>query len=150
MSDVQAQQSYQSSPTRTHPPDLLHSPSISSIASRQQHTPLTPEHLKLKLRLSPLLQVEEALIRRLTPAGSGEIEATQLRATGGSQANRPRAMDRELTVNSQFAWRGVFQRMINRNSGDSETDYSDPDVSTFAFASARPVYPRRGRGRAGD
>ena len=44
-------------------------------------------------------------------------------------AGRARALDRELTVNSQSAWRGVFQRMVNRNSSDSETDFSDPDVS---------------------
>ena len=132
MAEVQNAQAFQSSPTRTHPPDLLHSPSLSSIASRQLHPPLTAEHLKLKLRLSPLLQVEEALIRKLTPAGSGEHEATQLRVVTGAVVNRPRAIDKELTVNSNFAWVGVFQRMITRNSTDSDLDCTSPDVSTIS------------------
>ncbi|KAH9941235.1 G-alpha-domain-containing protein [Epithele typhae] len=118
MAEIQAQSPYNSSPIRTHPPDsLAHSP---SLVPRPSHRSLTPEHLKLKLRLSPLIQVEEELIRRLTPVGSGELEATHL------HGDRSRALDRELTVNSQLAWRGVFQRMVGRNSGDGEGDYIDP------------------------
>ncbi|KAI8985031.1 G-protein alpha subunit [Trametes punicea] len=116
-------------PIKTHAPDLFHSASGSSLHrdARYQHPPLTPEHLKLKLRLSPLVQVEEALIRKLTPAGSAEIEATQRIAGGGSHAERARALDREIAVNSQFAWKGVFHRMMGRNSSDGEADFSDPD-----------------------
>nr|WBU87317.1 G-alpha-domain-containing protein [Ganoderma boninense] len=115
------------SPIRTHHPELVHSPSMSSLASRYRHPPLTAEHLKLKLRLSPLVQVEEALIRRLTPEGSGEFEATQLRANG-SHADRARALDKEVAVNSQFAWKGMLSRVLNRNSMDSlePTDPDDP------------------------
>lgn len=138
MADVQAQQmSQNSSPIRTHPPELAHSPSISSLASRHQHPPLTSEHLKLKLRLSPLVQVEEALIRKLTPVGSGELEATQLRVNI-SHADRARALEKEVTVNSQFPWKGMFHKMITRNSSD-DVDYNDPDVSN-SFASC--VFPR--------
>ncbi|PIL27629.1 hypothetical protein GSI_10781 [Ganoderma sinense ZZ0214-1] len=115
------------SPIRTHPPELVHSPSMSSLGSRYRHPPLTAEHLKLKLRLSPLIQVEEALIRKLTPEGSGEFEATQLRANG-SHADRARALDKEVAVNSQFAWKGMLSRVLNRNSLDSlePTDPDDP------------------------
>ena len=122
----QHQMSLNSSPTRMHAPELTHSSSLSSIASRYRHPPLTAEHLKLKLRLSPLIQVEEALIRKLTPEGSGEVEATQLR-TYGSHADRARALDKELAVNSQFAWKGVLNRVLNRNSQDEEP--YDPHVS---------------------
>ena len=57
----------------------------------------------------------------------------------GGLGGRARALDRELTVNSQSAWRGVFQRMVNRNSSDSETDFSDPDVSLSLPWSGRSV-----------
>ncbi|KAH9852509.1 G-alpha-domain-containing protein [Lenzites betulinus] len=114
-------------PVRTHAPDLFHSASSSSL--KRPPPPLSPEHLKLKLRLAPLVQVEETLIRRLTPAGSGELEATQLRALGGgaSHADRARALDREVAVNSQFAWKGVFHRMIGRTSQDGDGELTDPD-----------------------
>ncbi|KAI0711310.1 G-protein alpha subunit [Earliella scabrosa] len=126
MADAQLQQYHiNASPIRTHPPDLSRSPSGSSLSTRYRHSPLTAEHLKLKLRLAPLVQVEEALIRRLTPAGSGELEATQLRAYG-SHADRARALEKEVAVNSQFAWKGVFNKMLSRNSGD-DADYNDPD-----------------------
>ncbi|KAH9928982.1 G-protein alpha subunit [Amylocystis lapponica] len=90
---------------------------------------LTAEHLKLKMRLSPLLQVEEALIRKLTPAGSAEYEATQL-----AQMTKESYMDRvrvkEVAVNSQFAWKGVFTRLMPgaRASMDSEVmDWENPE-----------------------
>ncbi|KAI0827068.1 G-alpha-domain-containing protein [Trametes gibbosa] len=118
-------------PVRTHAPDLFHSASSSSLghAKRASPPPLSAEHLKLKLRLAPLVQVEETLIRKLTPAGSGELEATQLGVLGGgaSHADRARALDREVAVNSQFAWKGVFHRMIGRTSQDGDGEFSDPD-----------------------
>lgn len=126
-----------SSPIRTHPPELVHSPSMSSLVSRYRHPPLTAEHLKLKLRLSPLIQVEEALIRKLTPEGSGEFEATQLRANG-SHADRARALDKEVAVNSQFAWKGMLSRVLYRNSQDS-LEHTDPDVSgVFNLLASEP------------
>ncbi len=127
MADTQMQQSsLPNSPIRTHAPDLTHSSSVTSLNSR----PFTAEHLKLKLRLAPLVQVEEALIRRLTPAGSGELEATRLRAYG-SHADRARALEKEVAVNSQFAWKGTFHKLLSRNSGD-DIAYNDPDVSNFS------------------
>ena len=138
MADAQLQQYHiNASPIRTHPPDLSRSPSGSSLSTRYRHSPLTAEHLKLKLRLAPLVQVEEALIRRLTPAGSGELEATQLRAYG-SHADRARALEKEVAVNSQFAWKGVFNKMLSRTSGD-DADYNDPDVSTYILALCRAL-----------
>ncbi len=134
MADAQGHQlSQNSSPIRTHAPELSHSTSSSSISSRYRHPPLTAEHRKLKLRLAPLVQVEEALIRKLTPAGSSELEATQLRANS-SHADRARALEREVAVNSQFAWKGMLQKMVGRSS--SEGDEVEVDVSPFSSTSA--------------
>ena len=47
------------------------------MSPRQDHPPVTAEHLQLRVRLLPLLEVEQNLLRRLTPPGtSREIEAT--------------------------------------------------------------------------
>ena len=129
MSEAQTHQLAQSSssPIRTHAPELAHSTSISSLTSRYRHPPLTAEHQVLKLRLAPLVQVEEALIRKLTPVGSSELEATQLRANG-SHADRARALDKEVAVPSQFAWKDMLQRMVWRNS--SEGEEGELDVSS--------------------
>ena len=83
---------------------------------------LTQEHLKLRLRLVPLLQVEEVLVRKLNPVGSSESEATHV-----DQTNVPR----EVAVNSQFQWKGIFNR-ITGGRGSLDTDginWEDPDVS---------------------
>ena len=81
------------------------------------------------MRLTPLVQVEEVLLRKLSPAGSGETEATHL--TSGK--NTSKYKDKELAINSSFAWKGVFNRLISsaRDSIDSEViDWDSPDVST--------------------
>lgn len=87
---------------------------------------LTPEHLKLRLRLVPLLQVEEVLVRKLNPVGVAETEATHL----AQITNVPR----EVAVNSQFQWKGIFNRITGgRPSMDSDAiNWEDPDVSRFA------------------
>lgn len=87
---------------------------------------LTPEHLKLRLRLVPLLQVEEVLVRKLNPVGVAETEATHL----AQITNVPR----EVAVNSQFQWKGIFNRITGgRPSMDSEAiNWEDPDVSGCA------------------
>ena len=87
---------------------------------------LSQEHLKLKFRLAPLLQVEEVLVRKLTPPGSTEFEATSL-----TQITNVPIREREVAVNSQFAWKGIFSKMKgSRTSLDSdEINWDDPDVS---------------------
>lgn len=93
---------------------------------------LTPEHLKLKMRLSPLQQVEEALLRRLTPAGSAEFEATRLSPVTNLQySNRPGVVGGEVAVNSSTPWKTAFNRLMAstaRSSFDSaqEIDFDDP------------------------
>ncbi|EED84472.1 candidate G-protein alpha subunit [Postia placenta Mad-698-R] len=88
---------------------------------------LTAEHLKLKMRLSPLVQVEQALVRKLTPPGSTEFEATHLTNVSNYQYT-PRT--KEVAVNSQFAWKHMFSRFLpdSRDSMDSEEgiNWDDP------------------------
>lgn len=91
---------------------------------------LSPEHLRLKMRLLPLQQVEENLLRRLSPAGSTELEATYLSpVTNIPCSNRP-GKAREIAVNSTAQWKGAFNRLLSatRTSFESgaDIDFDDP------------------------
>ncbi|GJE86413.1 G-alpha-domain-containing protein [Phanerochaete sordida] len=118
-----------SSPRSSHRtlPDSRPSSSRSSPLADLPH--LTPEHLKLRLRLMPLLQVEEVLIRKLTRAGNTEQEATRLTQL----TNMPDviARDKELAVNSHFVWKTMFSRIAGkRNSSEMDIDaidWNDPE-----------------------
>lgn len=81
----------------------------------------SPELLKLKLRLAPLLQVEETLIRRLTPAGSSETEATLRIGRDMSYSERTKNYMKEVTINSAVQWKGSFgRRDVGRSSFDAD------------------------------
>ncbi|KAF9465088.1 guanine nucleotide binding protein, alpha subunit [Collybia nuda] len=82
-----------------------------------------PDLLKLKLRLSPLLQVEQFLTSRLTAVGSGESEPTQLTYSRNFK---------ELAINSTMQWKGAFARLMTgeKESSDDSSDVepvSDPN-----------------------
>ena len=89
---------------------------------------LTPEHLKLRLRLLPLLQVEEVLIRKLIPAGSPDFEASHLAHITNVPVDSLK--EKEVAVNSHFAWKNMFNKMMGgRASFESQSvDWDDPDV----------------------
>ncbi|KAF9057071.1 guanine nucleotide binding protein, alpha subunit [Panaeolus papilionaceus] len=94
--------------------------------------PLTPELVELKHRLEPLLQVERTLIRRLTHAGSGEVEATRRLVVRSSSGNKSTG-SREVAVNSLTPWKDAFTRFLGggpeRESFDSSdgVDWDDPE-----------------------
>lgn len=94
-------------------------------------SPLTPEHLRLKMRLLPLQQVEEALLRRLSSAGSSEIEATRLLPVTDLPCFGTAANGKEITVNSTSQWKFAFSRLLSnpRSSFDSgaDIDFEDPN-----------------------
>ncbi|CAL1709080.1 unnamed protein product [Somion occarium] len=121
----------QNSPTLS-PSRPTTSPS-SSVSSSGSFLRLSPEHLKLKLRLLPLLQVEESLIRKLTPPGSPEFESTHLSQITNlpSPFASQNVKGKEIAVNSQFAWKGVFSKVVSstRDSFDSAelVDWEDPN-----------------------
>jgi hypothetical protein len=105
-----------------------------SSATSTDYPTLTPEHLKLKMRLLPLQQVEETLLRRLRPSGSVESEATQL----PSWKNRPYIATAgytptEIFINSSSPWKNAFSRILTstptRSSlGSSHNiDFDDPE-----------------------
>ncbi|KAG6861685.1 hypothetical protein C0995_013254 [Termitomyces sp. Mi166 len=106
------------------------SPAIFSEAEPEaKHPILTPEHLRLKMRLLPLQQVEETLLRKLTPQGSAEWETTRLSPVTNlpySGRNAPG----ELALNSLTPWKNAFNRLVTgtRTSLDSQDiDFDDPN-----------------------
>ena len=82
----------------------------------------------MRMRLLPLRQVEESLLRKMTPTGSSEFEPTHLSPV----KNKTKAGKfRELAINSTTQWKGAFGRLIAtaRASFESTTeiDFDDPD-----------------------
>ncbi|KAJ2917898.1 hypothetical protein MD484_g2520, partial [Candolleomyces efflorescens] len=121
--------------TRAH--KALQSSSSASIDDIPQ---IPPELLKRKIKLAPLLNVEGTLIRRLTPEGSGETEATQLGGgtsggaggSGGVGTGGKSSVVKELAVNSTKPWKDTFNRLVlgeGRDSFESEDaiDWDDPE-----------------------
>ncbi|KAG2015832.1 guanine nucleotide-binding protein alpha-4 subunit [Coprinopsis cinerea AmutBmut pab1-1] len=102
---------------------------------------LGPELLKLKMRLAPLQQVEESLLRKLSPPGSTDFEATHLApVTNLPYAVRSGKFTREIAVHSNSQWKGAFSRLMTsvRTSIGSEIDLTedpnDPGVILNACA----------------
>lgn len=115
-----------SSPNSPLAPDSLDD--ISILESENELPTLTAEHLKLKMRLSPLLQVEESLWRRLSPSSAFESQTSHLASiTNVPHSTRPK----EVYVQSSMAWKSTFSRLLStstRSSVDSDPgiDFDDP------------------------
>jgi len=96
---------------------------------------VTPELLKLRMRLLPLQQVEESLLRKMTPAGSAELEATHLLPATNIPYKTSAGKFKELAINSTTQWKGAFGRLIAtaRASFESaaEIDFEDPNDPGF-------------------
>ena len=109
---------------RADSPDTLVETSASALPS---------ELLKLKARLAPLAQVEEALLRRLSPPGTYDNEGTCLPAPGSMRSGK---VLQEITVHSNSQWKGAFGKLVNNvrtsldstMSSDSSGDPNDPAV----------------------
>lgn len=111
-----------------HPPQSSRSSSSSRNSLQEsrsptpkhipEHPPLTPEHMKLKMRLSPLVQIEDSLVRKLTLTGAAEYVDN-------------RHKTKEVFVNSTTRWKDAFSRIVRdaRESIDSELliDWNDPN-----------------------
>ncbi|KIK39342.1 hypothetical protein CY34DRAFT_808411 [Suillus luteus UH-Slu-Lm8-n1] len=99
-----------------------HNPPISSQPNTapKEYPPLNPDHLKLKMRLAPLLQVEAALMKKLLPNGHVPLSSNPAQSFPTQQ---------EISVNSSASWKNTFNRLMGRNSCDSADliDWSDPD-----------------------
>ncbi|KAG6866676.1 hypothetical protein C0991_000786 [Blastosporella zonata] len=109
------------------------SPTASEIEPAPKYPTLMPDHLRLKMRLSPLQQVEETLLRKMTPAGSTEWEATHLSPlTNLPYSTRNGGAPAELALNSLTPWKSAFNKLIanatSRTSMDSQAiDFDDPN-----------------------
>ncbi|KIY71108.1 guanine nucleotide binding protein, alpha subunit [Cylindrobasidium torrendii FP15055 ss-10] len=85
---------------------------------------MTSEHLKLKMRLLPLMQVQDVLLRKLTPHG------VEYDRNGISEATF--TPPREAWVNSSSQWKGKFRRGIPENAAERDSfdsariDFDDP------------------------
>jgi len=83
------------------------------------------------MRLLPLQQVEEALLRKMTPAGSAEFEATHLSPVTNLPYKQPSGKFREVAINSTAHWKSAFGRLLAtaRTSVDSaaDIDFEDPN-----------------------
>lgn len=88
----------------------------------QEFPGLSQEHLMLKRRLSPLVQVESALIRRLSPVQHGEREPDE------SEESPCGASLKEVAVNAAAQWKECFRSLAG--SGrilKNELDWDDPN-----------------------
>ncbi|TFK98539.1 G-alpha-domain-containing protein [Pterulicium gracile] len=107
------------------------SPASSSSLPRHPLSPvptLTPEHLKLKMRLSPLFQIEEVLINKLSPQTSTHLSTM----TNMPYTERAKQQLKELSVNSANPWKNTFNKLIpgaSRSSFESakQVDWNDPN-----------------------
>ncbi|PPQ66642.1 hypothetical protein CVT24_006934 [Panaeolus cyanescens] len=130
-----------SAPSAPSPSSSTPSPS-SSTSPTTTLPSITPEVLELKARLEPLLHVEAALIRRLTYAGSGEVEATRRVVmeggvdvgVGGKVGNvngHGNGINtgngwgmglggREVAINSATPWKNAFSRIV-RGGGERDS-----------------------------
>ncbi|KAI6045255.1 G-protein alpha subunit-domain-containing protein [Pisolithus marmoratus] len=110
---------------------VSHGSSSSSFppSGHKDYPPLTAEHLKLKMRLAPLGQVEAALIKKILPPGqTSPAEDSSLH---------------EVCINSNSGWKSALSRIVgngdNRKSCDTAdminwTDPDDPGVVMHACA----------------
>ncbi|KAJ7770568.1 guanine nucleotide binding protein, alpha subunit [Mycena metata] len=96
-------------------------------------SPIVDEDLSaLKLRLSPLIHVEEVLTQRLIPKGPDKSDAARLaQLTNIPYSEHPRLVNREIAVNSATQWKDVFARLVSsdKDSFDSSKaiDWEDPN-----------------------
>jgi len=96
--------------------------------------PLTAELLAIKSRLEVLVEVEKSLVRRLTTAGSGEVEATHLRSIllKDGRVSPEKTALKEVAINSATPWKSAFIRLMkseHRESFDSVdgVNWDDPE-----------------------
>ncbi|KIK95545.1 hypothetical protein PAXRUDRAFT_826893 [Paxillus rubicundulus Ve08.2h10] len=91
--------------------------------AHKDYPQLTPEHLKLKMRLAPLIQVEASLIRKLLPPGQADL------ATHTTPSALP--SQQEVSVNSSISWKGAFNRLMG-NSGNPRDSCESADFINWS------------------
>ncbi|KAF9239294.1 guanine nucleotide binding protein, alpha subunit [Melanogaster broomeanus] len=99
-------------------------PSSRPATAPKDYPPLTHEHLKLKMRLAPLIQVEAALHRKLNPLAQADLQSPQ-----GNFTTFP--LQHEVSVNSTVGWKGAFNRIVG-NSGSSRDSCESVDLINWS------------------
>ncbi|KAG6853072.1 hypothetical protein C0991_007064 [Blastosporella zonata] len=99
----------------------------SPASSPDQSRPLNPELFNLKTRLSPLIQVEQVLTRRLTLEELRENEE-QLRDNSLNER-----LDKEVTINASRAWKEALVDLSQQTDQANDSD-NDPGVVLNACA----------------
>jgi guanine nucleotide-binding protein alpha-1 subunit len=130
MSDIsEPRQSSELAPDSRHPSNLRlrHNPDSAAVSEPGSGFPvLSPELLRLKLQLSPLIQIEQALVQKLSPSGSGPPDPVLL----------DKAWRKEVALNFA-AWRCTFAKSATspRGSFDSQNpiDFDDPKDSAVVL-----------------
>lgn len=83
------------------------------------------------MRLLPLRQVEETLLRKMTPVGSTEFEPTHLSPVTNLPQRLRSGKGKEIAINSTSQWKVAFGRIMasTRISQDSGAgiDFEDPN-----------------------
>jgi guanine nucleotide-binding protein alpha-1 subunit len=99
-----------------------------SSSSGIEYPPLSTQHLKLKMKVSPLLQIEEALTRRLTSDATIRIHGETVDSALAPITDIPAR--REVTVNSWYPWKSYFSRPQKSRKSDEDDehgiDWNDP------------------------
>lgn len=103
----------------------------------EEYPPLGPEQLKLKMKLSPLLRVEDVLIQKLAPDSQHHIKGESPDHIFTDASNAPDApavpVRTELTINSRSTWKAAFKKWAK--GGVEEIDFDDPtDPGRVLFA----------------
>jgi guanine nucleotide-binding protein alpha-1 subunit len=133
MSDIsERRQSSVPAPDSRHPSNLRlqRNSDLAAVSEPGSDFPvLSPELLRLKLQLSPLIQIEQALVQKLSPSGSGPPDPMLLDKDSISRR-------KEVALN--FAtWRRTFDKSATspRGSFDSQNpiDFDDPKDSAVVL-----------------
>ena len=108
----------------------------------EEYPPIGPEQLKLKMKLSPLLRMEDVLIQRLSPNSQHHIKGESPDPVFNDASNAPDApavpIRTELTVNSRSTWKSAFKKWAK--GGVEDIDFDDPtDPGRVLFACKEDV-----------
>lgn len=111
---------------------------ITLAQTDEGYPPLGPEQLKLKMKLTPLLRMEDILVEKLAPDSQHHIKGESPDPVFHDASNAPDApaipIRTELTVNSRSTWKAAFKKWT-RGGGTEDIDFEDPtDPGRVLFA----------------
>jgi len=101
------------------------------------YPPVGPEQLKLKMKLTPLLRMEDVLVEKLAPNSQHHIKGESPDHVFNDASNAPDApavpIRTELIVNSRSTWKTAFKKWTK--GGVEDIDFDDPtDPGRVLFA----------------